>query len=196
MSTSIVQLLWRLRTANRVVLAMVVAGLALLAYNGAMGFRYWDDHSRGGVLQEEMVGLLARARHSGGVTASLQLQVDQRAALLQQRGERFVYAHDDELIRLVSSIARASGVTLTSVSAAGGGVLADAPLSYTIRTLSVQVTGSTAEIYGFVDSLSDAAPALTISSARLGALSDAPSAALELNFLLDPRFTHERESGS
>ena len=195
MSTSIVQLLWRLRTANRVVLAIVVAGLALLAYNGAMGFRYWESHSRGGVLQEEAHGLLARARHSEGVMPSLRLQLDERAALLRQRGERFVYAHDDELIRLVSSIAGASGVTLTSVSAAGEAVLADGPMSYTIRTLEVRVTGSTAGIYGFVDSLSDAAPALTVRSARLGALSDAPWAVLELNFLLDPRPTDEPESG-
>lgn len=195
MSTSIVQLLWRLRTANRVVLAIVVASLALLAYNGAMGFRYWESHSRGGVFQEEVPGLLGRPRHSEGLMPSLRLRLDERAALLQQRAERFVYAHDDELIRLVSSVARASGVTLTSVSAAGGAVLADGPLSYTLRMLTVQVRGSTADIYGFVDSLSDAAPALTVRSARLGDLSDSPWAALELNFLLDPRPTEEPASG-
>ena len=195
MSTSIVQLLWRLRAANRVVLAIVVAGLALLAYNGAMGFRYWEDHSRGGGLQEEAHGLLARARHSEAVMPSLRLELDERTALLQERGERFVYAHDDELIRLVSSIARASGVMLTSVSAAGGTVLTSGPLSYTLRMLTVRVSGSTADIYGFVTSLSDAAPALTVRSARLGDLADAPWAVLELSFLLDPKPSGEPQSG-
>ena len=51
MSTSVFQLIERLRAANRVVLVLLVLGAGMLAYDAWLGLRYWDGLSRGTAAQ-------------------------------------------------------------------------------------------------------------------------------------------------
>ncbi len=186
MSTSVFQLIERLRTANRVVLVLLVLGAGMLAYDAWLGLRYWDGLSRGTAAQSEAKALLAAARGPSGVAAVIEAQVAPTEELLESRSARFGYEHTDELIELVAATARTSGVALASINIAEAGRRADGPLSYRMLSLTIRVTGGTEAIYGFLDALSEAAPGMTVRSARLGNLSGAPWASLDIDVELDP----------
>ena len=186
MSTSVFQLIERLRTANRVVLVLLVLGAGMLAYDAWLGLRYWDGLSRGTAAQSEAKALLAAARGPSGVAAVIEAQVAPTEELLESRSARFGYEHTDELIELVAATARTSGVALASINIAEAGRRVDGPLSYRMLSLTIRVTGGTEAIYGFLDALSEAAPGMTVRSARLGNLSGAPWASLDIDVELDP----------
>ncbi|MCH7481570.1 MAG: hypothetical protein IIC95_02385 [Chloroflexi bacterium] len=186
MSTSVFQLIERLRAANRVVLVLLVLGAGMLAYDAWLGLRYWDGLSRGTAAQSEAKALLAAARGPSGVAAVIEAQVAPTEELLESRSARFGYEHTDELIELVAATARTSGVALASINIAEAGRRADGPLSYRMLSLTIRVTGGTEAIYGFLDALSEAAPGMTVRSARLGNLSGAPWASLDIDVELDP----------
>ena len=186
MSTSVFQLIERLRTANRVVLVLLVLGAGMLAYDAWLGLRYWDGLSRGTAAQSEAKALLAAARGPSGVAAVIEAQVAPTEELLESRSARFGYEHTDELIELVAATARTSGVALASINIAEAGRRADGPLSYRMLSLTIRVTGGTEAIYGFLDALSEATPGMTVRSARLGNLSGAPWASLDIDVELDP----------
>lgn len=186
MSTSVFQLIERLRAANRVVLVLLVLGAGMLAYDAWLGLRYWDGLSRGTAAQTEAKALLAAARGPSGVAAVIEAQVAPTEELLESRSARFGYEHTDELIELVAATARTSGVALASINIAEAGRRADGPLSYRMLSLTIRVTGGTEAIYGFLDALSEAAPGMTVRSARLGNLSGAPWASLDIDVELDP----------
>ena len=186
MSTSVFQLIERLRAANRVVLVLLVLGAGMLTYDAWLGLRYWDGLSRGTAAQSEAKALLAAARGPSGVAAVIEAQVAPTEELLESRSARFGYEHTDELIELVAATARTSGVALASINIAEAGRRADGPLSYRMLSLTIRVTGGTEAIYGFLDALSEAAPGMTVRSARLGNLSGAPWASLDIDVELDP----------
>ena len=186
MSTSVFQLIERLRAANRVVLVLLVLGAGMLAYDAWLGLRYWDGLSRGTAAQSEAKALLAAARGPSGVAAVIEAQVAPTEELLESRSARFGYEHTDELIELVAATARTSGVARASINIAEAGRRADGPLSYRMLSLTIRVTGGTEAIYGFLDALSEAAPGMTVRSARLGNLSGAPWASLDIDVELDP----------
>ena len=186
MSTSVFQLIERLRAANRVVLVLLVLGAGMLAYDAWLGLRYWDGLSRGTAAQSEAKALLAAARGPSGVAAVIEAQVAPTEELLGSRSARFGYEHTDELIELVAATARTSGVALASINIAEASRRAEGPLSYRMLSLTIRVTGGTEAIYGFLDALSEAAPGMTVRSARLGNLSGAPWASLDIDVELDP----------
>ena len=186
MSSSVFQLFWRLRTANRVALVLLVVGAGMLAYDAWLGLRYWDGLSRGSAAVTEGQALVASARGPSGTTAAVEEQLAPNEALLESRRARFSYAHTDELIELVATTARASGVALASVAVAEAGRRTAGPLSYRMLSLTVRVSGATGPIYDFVGALSEAAPGMSVRSARLGNLSGAPWASFEIDFGLDP----------
>ena len=186
MSTSVFALIGRLRTANRLFLVLLVAGAGMFVYDASLGLRYWDGLSRGTAAKTEARSLLASARPPSGVTAELEAQLAPNEALLESRSAGFSYEHTDELIELVAATARTSGVALASINIAEAGRRADGPLSYRMLSLTIRVTGGTEAIYGFLDALSEAAPGMTVRSARLGNLSGAPWASLDIDVELDP----------
>ena len=186
MSTSVFQLIGRLRTANRLVLLLLVAGASMLAYDASLGLRYWDSLGRGTAAQTEAQALLASARPPSGTMAALEQQLAPQEALLKSRSAVFSYEHTDDLIELVATTARDSGVVLGSINVGGGGRREAGPLSYSVLALSIRVSGSTQSLYRFVDGLAAAAPGMTVSSVRLGNLSGAPWASFEIDIPLDP----------
>ena len=186
MSISIFELIGRLRTANRLLLVLLVAGAGMLAYDASLGLRYWDGLSRGTAAQTEARALLASARPPSGAMAELEAQLAPSEALLESRSAGFAYEHTDELIELVAATARETGVALASINVAEAGRRAAGPLSYGVLALTIRVSGSTQSIYGFVDALSEAAPGMRVRSARLGNLSGAPWASFEIDVPLDP----------
>ena len=186
MSTNLLQLMGRLMAVNRLALVLLVAGAGMFAYDAWLGLRYWDGLSRGTAAQTEAKALVASARGPSGIRGGFEQQLARDEALLESRSSRFSYAHTDELIELVATAARASGVALESVNVAEAGRRAAGPLSYQVLALTVRVSGDTERIYGFVGALSAAAPGMTVRGARLGNLSSAPWASLEIDFQLDP----------
>ena len=158
----------------------------MLAYDAWLGLRYWDNLGRGTAALAEAKALLASARGPAGITGALEQQLAPNEARLESQTELLSYAHTDELIELVATAARASGVALESVNVAEAGRRAAGPLSYQVLALTVRVSGDTERIYGFVGALSAAAPGMTVRGARLGNLSSAPWASLEIDFQLDP----------
>ncbi len=186
MSTSVFQLIARLRTANRLLLVLLVAGASMLAYDASLGLRYWDSLSRGTAARTEAQALLASARPPSGIMAALEGQLSPQEALLESRSAAFSYEHTDELIELVAASARDSGVVLGSINVGGGGRREAGPVSYRVLALSIRVSGSTQDIYSFIDGLSGTAPGMRVHSARLGNLSGAPWASFEIDIPLDP----------
>ena len=186
MTPSVSQLIAGLRTANRLILAVLVVGAVMLAYDAWLGLRYWDSLGRGTAALAEAQALRSSARSPSGIMAALEQQLAPNEALLESRSERFSYEHTDELIELVATTARDSGVVLASINVGGGGRRAAGPLSYGVLALSIRVSGSTQHIYDFVDALSGAAPGMRVRSARLGNLSGAPWASFEIDIPFDP----------
>ena len=186
MTSNVFQLIWRLRTANRLVLILLLAGAGMVAYDGWLGLRYWDGLSRGTANLRESQALLASARGPGGTLATLEQQITSNEALLESRSARFSYAHTDELIELVATAARDSGAVLASINVAEAGRRETGPLSYRMLSLTVRVSGDAQRIYDFIGALSESAPGMTVRSARLGNLSSGPWASLEIDFQLDP----------
>ena len=186
MSTNVFQLIWRLRTANHLALVLLVVGAGMFAYDAWLGLRYWNGLGRGTAAQTEATALLAAAREPSGVMAAFDQRLAEDEALLESRSAGFSYAHTDELIELVATAARASGVALESVNVAEAARRGAGPLSYRVLALAVRVSGDTERIYDFVGALSAAAPGMTVRNARLGNLSSAPWASLDIEFQLDP----------
>ena len=186
MSTSVLQLLWRLRTANRIVLAMLVVGLGMFAYDAWLGFRYWEGFSTGNAAQADVRALWASARGPSGAMPALEAEVAEAEALLERVGQRFSFAHNSEAIQLVAATARSNGLDLASVTIGASAGPASDPLSYGMLTLAIRVGGSSQSIQDFLAALSEAAPGMTVRSARLGSLTGSPWAVLDLDFLVDP----------
>ena len=186
MSASVFQLIARLRTANRLVLVLLVIGAGMLAYDAWLGLRYREGLGRGTAALAEAKALLASARGPSGDVAALEQQLAPSEALLDSRSAVFTYEHTDELFELVATAARDAGVVLSSLNVGGGGRRTVGPLSYRVLSLSLRVSGGAERLYDFVDELSEAAPGVTVRSARLGNLSGAPWAAFEIEIPLDP----------
>ena len=186
MSTSVFQLIGRLRTANRLVLVLLVIGAGMLAYDAWLGLRYWDNLGRGTAALAEAKALLTSARGPAGVTGALEQQLAPNEARLESQTELLSYAHTDELIELVATTARTSGVELASINVGEAGTRTIGPLTYRVLAITVRVSASTQRIYDFVGALSEAAPSMRVRNTRLGNLSGAPWASLEIEFQLDP----------
>jgi len=196
MSTSVFALIGRLRTANRLLLVLLVAGAGMLAYDASLGLRYWNGVSRGTTAQTEARALLASARPPSGVMADLEAQLTPSEALIESRGAGFSYEHTDELIGLVATIARESGVALASINVSQAGRRTAGPLTFGLIALTIRVSGSTPSLYGFIEALSEAAPGMQVRGARLGNLSGAPWASFEIDIPLNPAPTHGGEQGA
>ena len=186
MSTSVFQLIGRLRAANRLVLVLLVIAAGMLAYDAWLGLRYWNGLGRGTAALAEAQSLLGSARGPSGDIAAIEQQLAPSEALLESRSAALSFEHTDELIELVARTAREAGVALGSINVTEAGRRASGPLSYGVLGLSIRVSGSTQRIYRFVDALSGAAPGMTVRGARLGNLSGAPWATFEIEILVDP----------
>ena len=128
----------------------------MLAYDAWLGLRYWDSLSRGTAAQTEASALLVSARGASGIAAVFDQQLARDEALLESQSMRFSYAHPDELIELLATTARASGVALSSITVAEAGTQATGPLSYRVFALAIRVSGATQPIYAFIGALSPA----------------------------------------
>ena len=186
MSTSVFALIKRLRTANRLFLVLLVAGAGMLAYDASLGLRYWNGVSGGSAAQTEARALLASARPPSGVMAQLEQQLAPTEALFESRSAGFSYEHTDEVIELVATTARNAGVALASINVVEAGRRTSGPLSFGLFALTIRVSGSTEDIYRFLDELSEAAPGMRVRGARLGNLSGGPWASFEIDIPLDP----------
>lgn len=187
LTLSVSQMLLRLRTADRTLLAVAAVALIALLYAGNQGLAWWSNYSQAGDLRQQALQLqtaIANARVDG---TSAGITLDQYETQLDEEAANLTYATDDEIVGLLGDLARDSRVQLTSVAIAGAGTRTVGPVTYRVVNISARIEGQLSRIYAYMDLVVETSPSTSIVSVALGGFELTPSASLELELLVDPQ---------
>ena len=179
---------FRLRLARSrpwiVIAVMMAAGLFL--YSAGQGVRYWQVTGDNSTLQED----IRRLERATGVLppsadeqeAKLAAKALQFDALLQL----FEYPATDTLMSIVSDTAGVAGLDLVSMTAEDVVIVPRGEFQYRVRSISVVLDGSTADVREFLAVLYNRVPVVVASNARMVNLDSTPSTQIQLRFYLSP----------
>lgn len=185
LTLSVSQIMERLRTADRVLLAVaLLAGIALI-YATTQGYSWWRSYAQAGDLRTQAYQLqtaIANAR-TGGSDVGTALR--QHQAQLAGQAANLTFTTDDQILGLLGDVARQSHVTLVSASLTNKGMRASGPTTFRVISISARVESQLTSIYGYIDNLRQAMPTTSVVTSHLG-FGVAPFATLEIEMLVDP----------
>ena len=179
---------FRLRLASSrpwiIIAVMMAAGLFL--YSASQGVRYWQVTGDNATLQEDIRRL---ERATGVLPSSADAQEAKLAAKTLQFDallQLFEYPAADTLMSIVSDTAGVAGLDLVSMTAEDVVIVPRGEFQYRVRSISVVLDGSTADVREFLAVLYNRVPVVVASNARMVNLDSTPSTQIQLRFYLSP----------
>jgi Tfp pilus assembly protein PilV len=164
--------------------AIVLLAAGVLGYYAMLGARYWNA-SRDAEALTYQVQQMTVAQRRSALTATPTAATTPERKLESLRGA-FTYGNTDDMIAVVSSAARESGVALVSVSVGEAQPKTRGNVKYQTQPLSVRVQGGANAIYRYLASLQQAAPSATVTDIRFTGLDGIPLAQAQVLFYLSP----------
>ena len=178
------KLLKRLSGVNPWTAAMLLLAAGVLGYYAVLGARYWSASQRVEALTGQVQQLTAAQRRTA-TPATPVVSTSSQRRLEELRG-LFAYNSTDDMIAIVSSTARETGVSLVSVSVGEAQPKTQGNVKYQAQPLSLRLQGGADAIYSFLARLQEAAPSGAVTDIRLTSLDGLPLAQVQMLFYLSP----------
>ena len=178
------KLLKRLSGVNPWTAAMLLLAAGVLGYYAVLGARYWSASQRVEALTGQVQQLTAAQKRTA-LPATHVVSTSPERRLEELRG-LFAYSSTDDMIAIVSSTARETGVSLVSVSVGEAQPKPQGNVKYQAPPLSLRLQGGTDAIYRFLARLQEVASSVTVTDIRLTSLDGLPLAQVQMLFYLSP----------
>ena len=189
LTLSVSQLMIRLRTLDRVLLAVALLTLLALFYAGNRSLAWWDSYSQAGDLHaqaQQLQTAIANARAGGSSGATTLAEYEAR---LTARAAALRHPTDDAIIGVLGDLARESRVMLASANIASSGVRTVGAVTYRVVNVTARVEGQLTRLYEYIALVSTTIPSAGVGSALLGGFGASPWVTLEIELLVDPTAT-------
>lgn len=173
---------------------VVAAGLFL--YFLSQGVRYWQSEGDNSSLRDQIETLERATGIIPASVAELEEEFDTKQLQLENLKQKFEYPATDELMSIVSDIAREAGFDLVSMTAEESSNEPRGDLQYRVQPISVVLEGPTAAISDFLTGLYEKVPMVVAHNPRMVNLDTSPSTQLQLRFYLSPEAIPEIEEGA
>ena len=176
----------KLRTADRLMLAAAITGLAVMGYYGMLGTQFWETRGQNIEIQDRIAALANVPASDADAVAELEAEAAEIETVLADELDRLTIDHTDDIVAMVVAHGDAVGVQVANISVRpGDGATVDG-LTFTALVVATRIVGDIGAIQDFIEGVAIRSPGLTVRSVVINGLPDTPGAQIELDFLYDP----------
>lgn len=176
----------KLRTADRLMLAAAITGLAVMGYYGMLGTQFWETRGQNIEIQDRIAALANVPASDADAVAELEAEAAEIETVLADELDRLTIDHTDDIVAMVVAHGDAVGVQVANISVRpGDGATVDG-LTFTALVVATRIVGDIGAIQDFIEGVAIRSPGLTVRSVVINGLPDTPWAQIELDFLYDP----------
>lgn len=172
-------------------LAAVLMATGLLGYYLFLAVSYWGARQSLAATRQEITRLaLGLGSAPNEEAASAQLQSNQQA--LRTATNLFGYGDTGDVPTTLVATAEEAVIVLTSMAVGDAQAKAEQGIKYQVQPVTLGLRGPEPEINRFVSLLRQKAPAVSVTSIRMGNLATAPEAQVQLIFYASPEPVPEK----
>ncbi|MCH7553003.1 MAG: hypothetical protein IIC82_03275 [Chloroflexi bacterium] len=176
----------RITSLKRWVLIAAVVGFVLAIYYLMLGVRYYNAANEEAALKDEILTVTRALQRRIPDEAPVLERLADQELLVQTAGEPFTPLDTAAVIELLSRSASSAGVTMATINLSNIVPTAEQDVTFDTRTAEIVLSGSTDEIFAFLQAIRDAAPGVRVDDLDFSNLLSEPTAKTRLTFFMLP----------
>lgn len=171
-----------------------VLGLALVAYYGFEGVRYWQAAKQTQALTAQRLVLYRSLGEKLRAEKEMAAELELERSEMEQLERVFHHPQTDELIGKVTDVARQNRVILSSISAGVRSVVTEDGVRYVVQPMSLIMEGQNQDVYRFFSALRQSLPVVNVGTVRMTGGGILPAQVnVQLSYYLSPQVLTEEE---